>query len=583
MGRLWGVVWALVALVSISIADTPTNPMPPRTPTGMLWAGTTFQLRASVSVNNQVVALSSDAQVRVGKLIRWQWQLESPTAMAVPQGQDAIFRVRLTNMGNGWDNLTFAISRFEIETPSWQVDLFEDRLGNGQVSGSPLANGVGSLIDPGSSMRYLLRLRPPASSVPTDGAWATLIAQTSDNATRQLLGEFVAGVVRQAWVPSRAWSGGVEREQRVMPILHQGWLVWMYYDTSRNETRIGYTRDAVEATQGGTLGNEARWYPHVLRNFVPAGFSIGLGNGWFVGANNQLVRIDVPMVLAGAQNAWVSVSFPAGVQPRLDVEPVVANGRLYVAGSDGRIHAIAENGMRTGQSAPIPATYGSITSNLVASGRVVYAGTQQGWVVQVDLLTGNLRTARRIAMQPVQGLAVGMQGRVLLARVGTREVHGLHPEQLTQVWRRMLPEDIVSPVATSTEREVGVFLTRSGMLYALNTRTGVILPHYPQRLFGDVPLARASVGIMRRQDRQATYVYVLGQLQRDANNPQALFRVVTLENPYNRLEYQADTMRLGSDYLQGMLFTGNRQSSYCLVAARRDASSGGTIAAIPLR
>jgi len=143
MGRLWGVLWGAVAIVGSAHADISSGAL--RTPNGMLWAGTTFQLRASATANNTLVAQSDAAQVRVGQVVRWQWQLESANALSVPQGTDAVFRVRVVNDGNGWDNLTFGLARYEVEgQQSWTVDLFENRAGDGQVSGSPSVNGAGS-------------------------------------------------------------------------------------------------------------------------------------------------------------------------------------------------------------------------------------------------------------------------------------------------------------------------------------------------------------------------------------------------------------------------------------------------------
>lgn len=586
MGRVWGVSCSIAILYAAAFGDTSSTLVAPRTPHGLLWAGTTFQLRAVASVGETLVEYSDEAQVRVGKIIRWQWQLESATGAAVPQWREATFRVRLTNLGNGWDNLLFGLQRFEIEgTNTWGVDLLESRLENGQSLGSRvITNGEGSLVHPTYSVLYSVRVRPPVPEVQTDGVWIVLSARTSDHMTHQVLGEFVAGVVRQAWVPSRAWSGGPEREQRVAPVLYQGRLFWMDTDTASRVTRISYTRDAVEATRSDILGNEPRAYQHALQNFMPTGFSVVLGDGWFVGAGNQLVRIHLPTVLSNHPNPFTVVGFPQGVQPRLDVLPAIVNGRLFVAGTDGRVHSINASGLRVAQSMPIPANYGEISANLVVIDRLLYVGTNQGWVVQVDLLTGNLRTARRVATQPIRHLAPAAFGRALLALAGNRGLLGIHPQQLTLLWHRTLPEDIVSNIASSPEREAAALLTRSGTLYALNTRTGGILPHYPQRIFGENDTFRGgAIGIMRRNDRRATYLYVLGQLENSSNGTQGLLRLVTLENPYNRREYGADTLRTGSDYLPVVLFTGNSPSSYCLIAARRDAISGGTVAAVPLQ
>jgi hypothetical protein len=318
---------------------------------------------------------------------------------------------------------------------------------------------------------------------------------------------------------------------------------------------------------------------------VLVGFSVVLGNGWFTGLGNQLIRIDLPRVVNNdtGSDPYTAVAFPSGVQPRLDLAPLIVNGRLYVAGSDRRLHAISPDGVRVGQSAPMPASYGAFSTNLVQIGRVFYIGTNQGWVVQFDALTGALRTARRVSMQPIHSLAPTLMGRGLLVRAGSRELYALHPSQMSVQWRRAFTEDLVSPVVASTQSEVGAVVDKQGRLFAFHTRFGFNLPLYPQTLFGDQQLSSASVAIVRRADRQVGYVYVLGQLAREETNPQALFRIVTLENPLNRLEFGESTLHVGSRYHPTILITGAQQNSYCLLTAFRAESYGGTVAGIPLR
>lgn len=485
MGRLWGVLWGVSSAYALALADVPHNRL--RAPNGMLWAGTTFQLRASASTGNQLLALSSEAQVRVGQVVRWRWQLESPSGQSIRQGH-AVFGVRLLNDGNGWDRLGFALASYELTaSPSWTVELRENRSGDGDFWRSAPVNGVGSVIEPGGDMLYLVRMQPPSGGTPTDGAWSILQA-TASNGSQQVLGEFVAGVVRLDWVRARAWCYG-SHTQFVAPVLHQGRLFWMGTDPARSETLVFYTRDAVEATapNGDLLGNQ-RLEGRTLNNFIPTGFSVVLGNGWFTGRGNQLVRLDITRVQerSGAGDPFVVVQFPQGVSPRLDLEPLVFNGRLYVAASDGRLHAICEDGIRAGQSAPLPSTYGAFSTNLVLMGRTFYVGTQNGWIAQIDAVTGNLRATRRVsATQPIYSLAPTPFGRILLARVGNRELVALNPNQLLPLWRRTLSEELVSPVVASHEREVGAVVTRSGALYAFHARAGTPLAHYPQPIFGE--------------------------------------------------------------------------------------------------
>jgi hypothetical protein len=583
MGRLWGVLWGAVVVLGSAYADVSSSA--PRTPNGMLWAGTTFQLRASATANSNLVAQSDAALVQVGQVIRWQWRLESEHALSVPQGADAVFRVRVVNDGNGWDNLTFGLARYEVEgQQNWTVDLFENRAGDGQVSGSPSVNGAGSPIPPGGDMLYLVRMRPPSSSIPTDGASSRLLATPNGAPQAQVLGEFIAGVVRSASVPTRA--GSYSSHTNFVPAtLYQGRLFWMGTVPDTNETRVFFTSAPVNETQGSTLGNERIAYGRTLRNFRPMGFSVVLGDGWFTGLDNRLIRIDLPRVVANntSSDPYTVVVFPAGVQPRLDLAPLAANGRLYVAGSDRRLHAISPDGVRVGQSAFLPPQYGAFSTNLVQIGRVFYIGTDQGWVVQFDALTGALRTARRVSTQPIHSLAPAFMGRALLARAGTRELYALQPSQMSVQWRRKFPEDLVSPVVASTQSEVGAVVDKQGRLFVFHTRFGFNMPLYPQPIFGDQQLASASVAIVRRAGREVGYVYVLGQLAREETNPQALARVVTLENPLNRLEFGESTLHVGSRYHPNLLITGTQQGSYCLLTSLRAESNGGTVAGIPLR
>jgi outer membrane protein assembly factor BamB len=434
-------------------------------------------------------------------------------------------------------------------------------------------------------MLYLVRMRPPSSAIPTDGASARLLATPTGATQAQVLGEFIAGVVRSASVPTRAGSYG-SHTNFVPATLYQGRLFWMGTVPDTNETRVFFTSAPVNETQGSTLGNERIAYGRTLRNFRPVGFSVVLGGGWFTGLGNQLIRIDLPRVVANdtSSDPYTVVAFPAGVQPRLDLAPLVANGRLYVAGSDRRLHAISPDGVRVGQSALLPPQYGAFSTNLVQIGRVFYMGTNQGWVVQFDALTGALRTARRVSMQPIHSLAPAFMGRGLLVRAGSRELYALHPSQMSVQWRRAFTEDLVSPVVASAQSEVGAVVDKQGRLFVHSTRaSGSTSRSTRSRFSATSSFASASVAIVRRAGRQASYVYVLGQLAREETNPQALFRIVTLENPLNRLEFGESTLHVGSRYHPTILITGAQQNSYCLLTAFRAESYGGTVAGIPLR
>jgi hypothetical protein len=310
MGRLWGVLWGAVVILGSACADVSSGA--PRTPNGMLWAGTTFQLRASATVNNLLVTQSGVAQVQVGQVIRWQWQVESPNGLSVSQGTDAVFQVRLINDGNGWDSLTFTLEREELENRrNWTIELRETQRWGRLVIDNSGNGGAGSVIRPGDEMLYLVCARTPGWNVPTDGVHMRLAARATGATQAQILGEFVAGVRRDDSIRTRAWSYG-DHTNLVPAVLYHGRLFWMGTNPNTNETRIFRLRDAVEAPEGGGLGSERLVYGRPLRNFRPTGFSVVLGDGWFTGLGNQLIRIDLPRVVANntSSDPYRAVQFP---------------------------------------------------------------------------------------------------------------------------------------------------------------------------------------------------------------------------------------------------------------------------------
>jgi hypothetical protein len=156
----------------------------------------------------------------------------------------------VVNDGNGWDNLTFGLARYEVEgQQNWTIDLFENRAGDGQVSGSPSVNGAGSPIPPGGE-HALLGAHAPPKQLDSDRRRVVATAATATGAAQaQVLGEFIAGVVRSASVPTRA--GSYSSHTNFVPAtLYQGRLFWMGTVTHPTTPIIFRTRDSVEETQG---------------------------------------------------------------------------------------------------------------------------------------------------------------------------------------------------------------------------------------------------------------------------------------------------------------------------------------------
>lgn len=582
MKRLWGVSLG-IALVCTLYCDS--NPL--RTPTGYLWAGTTFTLQAHATTGN-LTQSSALAQVRVGQIIHWQTMVDSSVGATVLTGS-AVFSTRVVNMGNGYDRLSFEVWQSELTDPVWTVRLYENPRGDGQISGSTLiastgSGGQGRLVAPGDAVQYLVQATPPSSSIPTDGVWVAATYNTSvPSRTNRLLGEFIAGVSRSAGVHSRA-SSNLNYLIAVAPAFFDSRLFWIGTDPATNRSLLYYTPNPITG-QGSTLSSNRQTYGRALSNFVPSGFSVVLGSGWFMGNGSQLVRIDLARVLANDTSAdpYQVISLP-NTQPRLDLNPAIYNQRLYVAGTDNRIHVIRENGTWAAQSARPSATVGNFSCSPLVVGSSLYIGTDRGYILRFDLTNGGIAQSRQVASNlPVKSLAVTRDGRLLLAHVGDNRVLGLLVGNLTTYYYYNAPQPLVSPLAYHWDTDTVLFMTQDGFLYALNAQTGMPRPHYPQQIWSGQPLQRASLAVMRQEGRKAYYVYALAQQATASGGTQGRFAMITLVNPYNRYEVSETSMYTGSDYLPWIGFTGNQSYSLCLIAARTHATPQGIVAAIALR
>ncbi len=582
MKRLWGVSLG-IALVCTLYSDS--NGL--RTPTGYLWAGTTFTLQAHATTGN-LTQSSALAQVRVGQIIHWQTMVDSPVGATVPTGS-AVFSTRVVNMGNGYDRLSFEVWQSELTDPVWTVRLYENPRGDGQISGSTLIaspgrGGQGRLIAPGDAVQYLVQLTPPGSSVPTDGVWVAATYNTSvPSRTNRLLGEFVAGVSRSAGVHSRA-SSNLNYLIPVAPAFFDSRLFWIGTDPATNRSLLYYTLNPITG-QGSTLSSNRQTYGRALSNFAPSGFSVVLGSGWFMGNGSQLVRIDLARVLANdtSTDPYQVISLP-NTQPRLDLNPAIYNRRLYVAGADNRLHVIRENGTWAAQSARPSTTVGSFSCSPLVVGSSLYIGTDRGYILRFDLSSGGIAQSRQVANNlPVRSLALTRDGRLLLACVGDNRVLGLLVGNLTTYYYYNAPQPLVSPLTYHWDTDTALFMTQDGFLYALNAQTGMPRPHYPQQIWSGQPLQRASLAVMRQEGRKAYYVYVLAQQATASGGTQGRFAMITLVNPYNRYAVSETSMYAGSDYLPWLYFTGNQSHSFCLIAARTHATPQGFVAAIALR
>ncbi len=556
----------------------------PRTLHGMLWAGTTFTLQAVATCSNMATN-SGAAQVCVGQVYNWQMQIPSPRGASVPAG-DALFQFQLTNLGNGYDSPKFEGWQWELtETPVWQVSLFEDRNANGMIDGGEQISNLGSLIEPARTMGYLLRMRPPSSSTPTDGAWAGVAARTASAPSSALIAEYVAGVIRTLSYQSR---GGCNPGQWLYaaPIYYQGRVFWMGTDNN-NITRLFYTPNRMDQAGATFNGNRAA-YGRAL-NFVPDGWSVAVDNGWFVGTSDgRLLRIDLTRILNNdtSSDPYQQVNLPNGVQVRRDLQPIVYRSRLYLVGSDNRLHVISSAGTWVSQSARPSSAVGNISCPPLLTSRTIVVGTAQGYVVAFDLVTGGVRLARQVATEPIKSLAITADERLLLAQIGSARIVALTALQGTTYWTVSLPDGVVSPLAYEPDTDSVLVLTRSGWLYAFSGSTGTPAPYYPQQVFSGQPLERATIAVLRRAERKSPYAYVLAQQQISGSSAtQPRMAMVTVMNPYNRYEVPESALGSQADYLPAIRFTGDTLGSFCLVFQKQaytGTATQGLIVAFPV-
>ncbi len=580
MRRFWGVLLSWAIFTTLCADETAAT----RTPHGMLWAGTTFTLQAVATYGN-IASNSSTAQVRVGQVYHWQMQMTSPRGASVPSG-DALFRFQLTNLGNGYDSPRFEGWHLELtETRVWQVSLFEDRNSNGMPDGSEQISNQGSLLSPVGVMGYVLRMRPPSSSTPTDGAWAGVAVRSFAIMGGSLIADYVAGVLRELWYQSR--GSCLSGQSMLVPGVYvAGRAFWMGTD-SNNITRLFYTPNRLDQA-GGTFSSNRATYGRAL-NFVPDGWSVAVDNGWFVGTSDgRLLRIDLTRILNNDTSAdpYQQVNLPNGVQARRDLQPIMYRSRLYLVGSDNRVHVISSAGTWLSQSARPSSAVGTISCPPLLTSRAIVVGTSQGYVVAFDLVTGGIRLARQVATEPIKSLAVTADERLLLAQIGSARIVALTALQGTTYWTVSLPDVVVSPLAYEPDTDLVLVLTRSGWLYAFSGSTGMLASYYPQQVFSGQPLERATIATLRRTDRKSPYAYVLAQQRISGSSAtQPRMAMVTVRNPYNR--YEAPESALGSqaDYLPAIRFTGDAIGSFCLVFQKQaytGTTTQGLVVAFPV-
>ncbi|MCS7065793.1 MAG: PQQ-like beta-propeller repeat protein, partial [Fimbriimonadales bacterium] len=373
----------------------------------------------------------------------------------------------------------------------------------------------------------------------------------------------------------------------VPAVFYEGRVFWLGTDSS-NRTYIFYTPNRIDQ-QGGTLNSNRQLYGRTL-NFVPNGFSVLVENGWFVGTSDgRLLRLDMPRILSGdtSSDPYQQVALPGGVQPRLDLQPIVHSSRLYLVGSDNRLHALSSTGAWITQSARPNSAVGNISCPPLLTSRAIVVGTSNGYVVMFDLITGGIRLSRQVGTEAIRSLTITRDERYLLVQMGNTRVVALTASQGSTYWLVHLPDPMVAPLAYEPNTDSLLLLTRSGWLYALSGSTGTIRPHYPQQVFTGQPLQRAMIATLCRTDRKSPYAYVLAQQEISGSSAtQGRLTMVAVLNPYNRYEVPEQQMGSQSEYLPAMVFTGDAIGDLCLVFQKQayaGTNTQGIVVAFPVQ
>ncbi|MEN3002118.1 MAG: PQQ-binding-like beta-propeller repeat protein [Armatimonadota bacterium] len=524
-----------------------------RTPDGTLWAGTTFTLRAmATGSTGQLMALSNMAQVRVGQIVRWQWEYELPPYLTVTSGE-GWFTLLVQNKGNGIDALQLGIATSEgLGTSPWQISLFE-QLEPNQLFGDarPVSESTTPFM-PMEHRRLFIRVRPP-SDRNTDGVFLTLNMRSVVGARTLPFAEFVAGAETLIYPHTTAstWTG---YSLAAPPQLLNGRLYWI----AAMDSRVYFFSTTRPLNADNTFYNNIQ-YEAALRGIVPSGQGAVIGNRWYL-MNRQgfIAYFDWTQATGGVNVSvqWLSMGGLVA-NPNL---PMVSDGtRLYFALTNQQlgIYHPTTNGFSTLQVAnPTPIR---IVQRLPQG--LVLVGRDGG---RFDLIgSGNLVESTMMlgSADSIIGASVDEQRNTLLVACGAR-LGCYHLLQRQWLWSVAVDAPIVAPpVYDSTTDSVYIF-TRDGWLHAFDAAIGVPSLFYPHQLIPDAPVIKAAMQVLSRADRKVPYIYLAAQLDTgDVLTTRVL--QVTAVNPFNRF-YSTSVMQ-GAVLGESLLFTGTSNRDLLLV------------------
>lgn len=542
-----------VVLVMMNVGPAPLLAQTTRTPDGTLWAGTTLTLRAMVTdTAGRTTALSNEAQVRVGQVVRWQWEYETLPYLTVTAG-DGWFSLLLRNKGNGVDALRLKTAASEgPNTTPWQISLFE------QVDASRLFGDASPLNEyttpfmPSESRRLFIQARPP-SDRNTDGIFLTLKMSSVANEQSLTPAEFIAGAEIRigSHTSTSTWAS---YPLAAPPQLLNGRLFWIV--ANGNDMRLFSTPQPLNADT--TFQNNIR-YEAKLNGLLPSGQGAVVGNHWYLSTSfGYIAYFDWTQATGGANvyPQWLFIDRLA-VNPNL---PLLSDGtRLYFALPTHHIgiYTPASNAFDTLRVAnPAP-----IVSMQLLPNNVLFVGREDG---RFDLVWWGMLLESGASMSgtgALTGAALDDRRGTLFIVRGVR-IGCYRPIQRQWLWSVSAHAPIIGSPAYDPTTDAVYALTSDGWLYAFDAATGTPLSFYPQRLIADAPVVKAALRVLTRTDRKVPYVYLAAQLDTGGILTTRVLQV-TAFNPFNRF-YSTSVMD-GAVLGDALLFTGAGASDLMLV------------------
>ncbi|GIV10738.1 MAG: hypothetical protein KatS3mg020_0229 [Fimbriimonadales bacterium] len=495
---------------------------PPRTPNGMLWAGTTFNLRA-IATNDagQTLAVSSPSVLSVGALVNWRVAHETENTLTV-SGSESWFTFVVSNQGNVVDSLSLRLKSNESSDASpWSLTLFQEREdGSGFSNGQLLSDALDALA-PGERRRLYLRARPPSNRL-TDGAFVQWLGISQLAPTQVHILEFALGAEASQSVHTSATTW---RNHTLIgdPILWERRLYWLTWD--QLHLRVFRTPNPLNADT--TFSNNTSFEARMSMS-TPTQNTVLIGDRWYIlTESGQIVFFLLTQAQGGATLPSTPIQLPEGVVPEPSLPLTRWGARLCFADRQGRLwvyNPVDATCVQWSLASAQPITALSpLSDTLLAVG---YADGRVSVYQDAQLVLSGLRLPGA-SRQSVHALS--LQGEQLIVAAGTR-IGGYHFGLRKWQWVYELESPPVAQPVYNARRGVCYILTQNGWLHAVSYLRGLSLPLYPHRLFSEQPLTRAALACLTRADREVEYLYLQAQLSDGASR--AL--IITGGNPLNR-------------------------------------------------